>query len=119
MDLHLGSSVYSCNKDYKALIGHADTPKKISWLWKCSCQPKHKIFFWLLLQDRLSIIKLFKRRNTALQSYACALCTDDVEESLVHLFLGSSFVADCWNLVGIQVDLALSSPIQIRMSFKT
>ena len=24
------------------------------WLWKSSCQNKHKVFFWLLLKDRLA-----------------------------------------------------------------
>jgi hypothetical protein len=28
------------------------------WLWKTCCQNKRKIFFWLLLKDRLSTRQL-------------------------------------------------------------
>lgn len=35
------------------------------WQWVSSCQPKHKVFYWLMLQDKL----VLKRRNMVLESY--------------------------------------------------
>ena len=40
-----GNEFYSSMKAYKVLIGHKKTPPHFSWIWKSSCQPKHKVFF--------------------------------------------------------------------------
>ena len=39
-----GNEFYSSIKAYKVLIGHKQTPPHFSWIWKSSCQPKHKVF---------------------------------------------------------------------------
>jgi hypothetical protein len=40
---------FSVSKAYNHLIGtHAMHPA-FKWLWKSSCQQKHKVFYWLLL----------------------------------------------------------------------
>lgn len=31
-------------KAYKIFVGHIQTPPFFQWLWKCSCQSKHKVF---------------------------------------------------------------------------
>jgi hypothetical protein len=54
---------------YKALIGHSQIHESYQWLWNCFCQPKHKVFFWLLIKDRLSTKKILKRRNMHLPSF--------------------------------------------------
>lgn len=113
-----GSSLFSCNKAYKSLIGHADTPRIFSWLCKCSCQPKHKFFFWLLLKDRLSTRNLLKWRNMELQSYTCVLCGVETKESLDHLFISCPFALACWHFVDIQVDPTLPSAEQMLMAFR-
>jgi hypothetical protein len=66
------SNTFSCRKSYKQLSGHLPALLVFSWLWKCSCQNKHKSFFWLLLKDRLSTRELL-RRNMELPSYNCVL----------------------------------------------
>jgi hypothetical protein len=52
------SPLFCSWKAYWSLIGHAST-HVFSWIWACSCQPKHKVFFWLLLKDHPKISCLF------------------------------------------------------------
>ena len=104
MDLYLGGSpFFSSSKAYKHLIGHMVTPPIFSWLWKSCCQNKHKVFFWLLLKDRLSTRGLFKRRNMILPSYDCVCCLSNVEEDLAHLFITCTFAKECWASIGLMV----------------
>src|SRR5438105_171899 len=70
-------------------------------LWKCSCQPRHKVFFWLLLKDRLNTRGLLRMKNMHLDSYACELCIWQEEETLEHLFLHCGFAKRCWELLGL------------------
>jgi len=51
------------SRAYMILMGHSQHHPSIQWIWKSYCQPKHKVFFWLLLKDRLSTRNIFKRRN--------------------------------------------------------
>ena len=90
-----GSPLYSTSKAYTHLTGHMPDHPLFRGLWKSSCQYKHKVFFWLLLRDRLSTREILRRRNMHLPSYDCACCTLDVEETLSHLFLTCSFAQVC------------------------
>jgi hypothetical protein len=65
------------------------------------CQPKHKFFFWLLLQNRLNTRGMLKRRKMELDSYTCENCILQKEETLYHLFLRCSFAKRCWQSIGI------------------
>lgn len=49
-----GNSNFSIVKAYNVLIGSGPTPPHFKWVCGSSCQSKHKVFFWLLLQDRLN-----------------------------------------------------------------
>lgn len=102
-----GSNVYSVKKTYKHLTGHLPLHPVYKWLWKCSCQNKHKVFFWLLIKDRLSTREILKRKNMFLQDYNCVLCFGASEESLVHHFLECPFAAQCWAWLQIQLDQSL------------
>jgi len=86
-----GTPFFSTSKAYKHLNGHMPTHALFQKIWMSSCQAKHKVFFWLLLRDRLSTRALLRRRNMQLPSYDCACCTLDVEETLSHLFLTCPF----------------------------
>jgi len=78
-----GSPIFSPKKTYKHLTGSPQVHPVFRWLWKTSCQNKRKIFFWLLLRDRLSTRQL-SRRNIFLEdynthlflTYPFAVCTD-------------------------------------------
>ena len=102
-----GTPFFSTSKAYKHLNGHMPTHALFRKIWKSSCQAKHKVFFWLLLRDRLSTRALLRRRNMQLPSYDCACCTLDVEETLSHLFLTCPFAQVCWiklNVIFVETD---------------
>jgi hypothetical protein len=40
-----GPSHFSSSKAYKVLTGHSQVDPIFKWLWKTSCQSKHKVFF--------------------------------------------------------------------------
>jgi hypothetical protein len=69
-----GSPYFSAAKAYKQLIGSRPIHPSFKWLWKSALQHKHKVFFWLLLQDRLSTRGILHRKNMVLPSYAYVLC---------------------------------------------
>jgi hypothetical protein len=111
------SNSFSVRKAYKHLSGQRTLHPAFAWLWNCSCQPKHKVFFWVLTMDRLSTRELLKRKNMILQDYCCILCNANAEESLIHLFLGCPFAIQCWAFINIQVDADLD-PFQNLQRFK-
>ena len=88
-----------------------------TWLWRSYCHNKHKVFFWLLIKDRLSTRELLRRKNMDLQDYNCILCNGSTEDSLLHLFLGCPFATQCWAWLNIQVDHN-SDPFQNLLGFK-
>ena len=85
------SSKFLSSRVYKKLIGHHPTNPAFSWVWKCLCEPKHKVFCWLLLKDRLSTRNILRRKHMNLDSYNCELCALGVEETTEHLFLHCPF----------------------------
>jgi hypothetical protein len=79
--------------------GEQQTPPHFSWIWKSSCQARHKFFFWLLLHDRLNTRNLLGRKNFVLQSYICVNCDSNHEETLFHLFWSCPFALRCWKYI--------------------
>jgi hypothetical protein len=82
-------------------MGNQWTHPIFSWLWKSKCQPKHKVFFWLLLKDRLNTRAFLRQRSMFLESYSCDNCILQVEETTIHLFFRCNFAKRCWSLIGI------------------
>lgn len=68
-----GSADFSSKRAYKQLSRSSQAHPTFRWLWKSSCQHNHKVFFWLLIQDRLSTRNILKRKHMSLQSYNCVL----------------------------------------------
>lgn len=95
---------FSVPKAYKHLKGHRTIHHSYNWIWKCSCQYKHKVFAWLILKDRISTRELLRRKNMELQDYNCVLCSLSTEESLFHLLADCPFATACWNSIGLQVN---------------
>jgi hypothetical protein len=81
-----GSSEFSTKKAYSMMMGSQEVIPHFSWVWNSSSQPKQKLFFWLLLHDRLNTRNLIGRKNFQLQSYDYVCRTFNVEETLDHLF---------------------------------
>ena len=92
------------------MIGHSVIHPAYKWLWKSCCQPKHKVFFWLLVTDRLSTRNILKRRNMQLDSFDCAICSSSSEETLIHLFVDCPFAAMCWDMIGVHFSSGVSFP---------
>ena len=96
-----GSPFFSTSKAYAHLTGHMPTHPLFRWLWNSSCQNKHRVFFWLLLHNRLSTREILRRRNMALPSYACVCCNLGMDETLFHLFFDCPFALACWSRLNI------------------
>jgi hypothetical protein len=45
---------YKVSTLYKTLMQQDVVIHAISWLWKSCCQDKHRVFFWLLLHNKLN-----------------------------------------------------------------
>ena len=86
-------------KPIKKLRGIVKASPLFKWLWTSSNLGKHKIFFWLLLRDRLNTRNILRRENKILDDYNCVLCNSRCEETLFHLFFSCPFSQDCWNSV--------------------
>jgi len=63
------SSKFTVKKAYRHLSGSNVVHQAFNWLWASSCQTKHKVFFWLVLKDRISTRELLRRKNMQLQDY--------------------------------------------------
>ena len=81
-----GNEFFSSKKAYNVLIRVQYASPQFSWIWKSSCQAKHKIFFWLLLHDRLNTRNLLARKKFRLATYDCATLQCRQVETSVHLF---------------------------------
>ena len=99
---------YSSNRIYRMLIGSNNGHIIYKWIWRNRTQPKHRVFIWLLLKDRLNTKNILKRKNMVLSSYTCALCSFLVEETAQHLFLDCDFARMCWNMIGLDIPLNTS-----------
>jgi hypothetical protein len=60
-----------------------------------ACHSKHKVFFWLLAQDRLNTRQLLQKKAHFLPDYSCEMCACSLVESRNHLFFYCPFVLLC------------------------
>jgi hypothetical protein len=98
-----GNSVkYSTKKVYLAITKPNIAPAPFMWIWNSACLPKHKFFFWLLLQDRLNTKELMKRKKFFVDNQRCVLCDDNAEEYMTHLFFQCDFSRNFWWRIGIE-----------------
>lgn len=69
-----GSTEFSLARMYRLIVGHHQPDQAFRWVWKSFYQPKHKVFYWLLMKDRLSTRNILRRKNMHLESYNYELC---------------------------------------------
>jgi hypothetical protein len=96
-----GNSSFSTSRAYKFLTTGALAHPAFLWIWKSRCQMKYKVFFWLLLVDRLNTRDLLQRRDMILDSYTCDMCILQLPETNAHLLLRCNFAKACWNSIGV------------------
>lgn len=101
--LQENSPHFSSMKVYKNIIGPTKNHHIFKHLWHWAARLRHKIFFWLLLHDRVNTTNLLKRKSMHLQSYNYVLCYDNVEETLTRLLWDCPFALRCWKMEGPQV----------------
>ncbi|KAG8052070.1 hypothetical protein GUJ93_ZPchr0001g31242 [Zizania palustris] len=91
-----GSSAYSSSLFYNHHFKHLPTHPIFGHLWKAKCTNKIKVFFWLLLMDRLNTRNILHRKHILPPNIDrnCALHSDDQEETSLHLFF-CSFSQSC------------------------
>ena len=95
--LKVNTPKFSAIQTYNSIKGPSRSHHLFKLLWKSSNMLTHKIFFWLLLHDRVNTRNLLKRKKVPLQSYNCTLCAENTEETLSHLFRDCNFAMHCWN----------------------
>jgi hypothetical protein len=98
-----GNATFTTSKAYKALVGNRPVHPAFLWIWRSKCQMKHKVFFWLLLKDRLSTRDILQRKQRDLDSFTCNLCIRQRLETVAHLFFRCSFAKACWSSIGASV----------------
>jgi hypothetical protein len=59
---------------YEFIHGSTAAPTTFAQLWRSKCEPKQKLFFWLLLHDRLNTKDVLRRRHFEMDSYTCGNC---------------------------------------------
>lgn len=99
-----GSKTYSTAKFYSIPFIALRPPAPFQWIWKSKCSKKVKVFTWLLFMDRLNTRNILRRKHTPVQgnNYNCAICTNETEETVFHLFFQCPFSVSCWAQLGIE-----------------
>jgi hypothetical protein len=105
---------YSSQRIYKLIHKAPKVSDTFALVWKTKCQPKQKLFFWLLLHDRLNTKHVLKRRKMDLGSYTCENCIRQKEEIWNNLFLRCSFAKRCWKIIGIAPTRSINSHLAVR-----
>ncbi|KAG8062309.1 hypothetical protein GUJ93_ZPchr0003g17029 [Zizania palustris] len=110
-----GSEVFSTKKFYYNTYRHCTIHSTYRWLWACRCSNKLKVFFWLLLKDRLNTRNILRRKKVPLprQEYDCPMCAIPHEETSQHLFFDCAFSTSCWSKIGLTWPPADSCPERV------
>lgn len=82
----VAAKTFSVSLAYRMLMGDSAPIPAISWLWKACNQLKHKIFFWLLLNNRLNTRAFLQRKHFFIEDYSCVMCDQFILETRDHLF---------------------------------
>lgn len=110
------SKDYSATSMYNFLRQGTTAPPIFMKIWKSAVMPRYKIFFWLLLHDRINTRGLLHRKNFYLPSVNCAICTLESDETILHLFWDCPFAYDCWESLGLHKFRGISAMDEILLT---
>jgi hypothetical protein len=48
---------------YSSLVDFGGTIYALKWIWQGCCQQKHKVFFWLMVHNRLNTRAMLQRKG--------------------------------------------------------
>ena len=91
-----GKQTFSARIMYKHLWEHNQGSELLSKLWKTTSRLKHKIFFWLVLHNRINTRSMLQRKGMHLDNYCCPCCLTQANETLLHLLWDYNFAHKCW-----------------------
>jgi hypothetical protein len=100
-DVYDSWSIYGSSKSYKVPQIYKNMMKNngvipdLKWMWEGCCQQKHKVFFWLLTNNRLNTRAMLQRKNFFLDGYSYVMCGSQLE-TRDHLFFQYPFATLCW-----------------------
>jgi hypothetical protein len=96
MEIYLGFRYLFNKKELQAPNGGIlRSILSINRCGKNKCQPKHKVFYWLWLKNRLNTRNMLRRKNITLESYSYENCIWQKEKTLYDLFLRCNFAKAC------------------------
>lgn len=101
------SGVYSSKSLYKIMVaaGKIRLPR-YQLLWKARVPPAAKVFFLLLMRNKLRTQDNLLKRGFDIQG-GCALCPFTRVETALHLFSDCPFIREVANFVGLQTPLIM------------
>jgi hypothetical protein len=70
----LGNTLVKVSQVYKVLMRNDGAMSALKWMWKGYCQQRHKVFFWLLIHNRLNTRALLQWKNFVMNDYSCVMC---------------------------------------------
>lgn len=98
-----GATTFKAKNYYEFCFRNIEVHAAYNWLWSSKSIPKHKVFGWLLMSDRLNTRNMLKRRHYNIGSNLdYLLCGSHTEETVEHLFFHCTFSTECWSIVDIQ-----------------
>lgn len=98
-----GAATFKAKDYYEFCFRNIHAHVAFEWLWKSKSVPKHKVFGWLLMTDRLNTRNMLKRRHYNIGSNLdCLLCGTHTEETVEHLFFHCTFSTECWRHIDIR-----------------
>jgi hypothetical protein len=74
---------------------------------------KHKVFFWLIMKDRLNS-RVLKRKAMQLDDYTCEMCIWQREETIYRLFLSCNFARACWDSIDLFGPITTNPEIAVQ-----
>ncbi|KAG8067016.1 hypothetical protein GUJ93_ZPchr0005g15381 [Zizania palustris] len=98
-----GSTRFHPQRMYLKSFSGSQTQPIFTWLWNSRCSNKLRIFFWLLIHDRINTRDFLQRKHiiAANMDVSCSLCQDGARESSLHLFFKCNFSSSCWARIGL------------------
>jgi hypothetical protein len=101
-------SKYTPSKFYNFLFACLPSDIALNEIWNSKALPKLKVFVWLLFLDRPNTRDIMQRKHWHLESgYNCGMCSNNVLETVQHLFFECEFASHCWEFINVHWDASV------------
>jgi hypothetical protein len=103
-----GNGLYSSKSAYRVQFQGSYCSFNTDALWSATGEGKHKLFLWLLVQDRILTADRLLLRHWPCDP-VCILC-DQADENATHLCLNCVYAREVWVLVSNWADMEIAIP---------